>query len=111
MATFEVTIAAATAVLNYDLLRDEPWTVADVPRVITGFGVTGSAAAGDSGADLKVRTNAVARKYNTVTGFPTGDHIQPIRAYVPAGAKISCPVIDAPATNPLNAIFLVEDLR
>jgi hypothetical protein len=110
MAEYEVTIAAATAVLGYDLLRDEPWTVSDNPRVINGLGLTGSAAAGDSAADLLVGQYRVARRYNTVTGFPTKDHVTPLDAYVPPGAKISLPVVDAPATNPINAKIIVEDL-
>lgn len=110
MAQFEVTIAAATAVLGYDMFRDEPWTVSSVPRVIRGLAVTGSAAAGDSGVDLLVGTTRIARKYNTTTGFPTMDHMQPLEAVVPAGEKIAGPVFDAPATNPLNVMIIVEDL-
>lgn len=110
MAVYEVTIAAATAVLGFDMFRDEPWTVSDEDRVITGLGVTGSAAAGDAAVDLLVGQVRVVRKYNQTTGFPNLDNVQPLDAGVPAGAKVSCPVVDAPATSPLNIVIIVEEL-
>lgn len=110
MAVYEVTIAAAVAVLGFDMFRDEPWTVSDEDRAITGLGVTGSAAAGDSAIDLLVNLQRALRKYNQTTGFPNMDNVQPLSVYVPAGAKISAPVVDAPATNPLNLLILVEEL-
>lgn len=110
MAVYEVSVLAATAILGYDMFRDEAWTVAPNHRVITGIAVAGSAAGGDAGVDLMVGTRRIARKYNVTTGFPTRDHIFPLRAFVPAGAKISCPVFDAPGTNPLNVLVVIEDL-
>ena len=110
MAAYEVSVAAATAVLGYDLVRDEPWTVSDRPRVITGLAVMGSAAAGDSAVDLLVGMYRVERVFNRTTGFPNMDDMLPLDAYVPPGSKISMPVVDAPATNALNAKILVEDL-
>lgn len=104
MAVFEVSVAAATAVLNYDLLRDETWTTAPWPRVIRALAICGSAAAGDCAASLKVGQTEVAKKYNTTTGFPTRDHLVGVGARVPAGMKISLIVIDAPSTNPMNAL-------
>lgn len=110
MPIYEVTVAAATAVLGYDMFRDEPWTVSDLDRVITGLAVTGSAAAGDAGIDLLIGQVRVARKYNQTTGFPNMDNLTPLDVAVPAGSKISGPVFDAPATSPLNIMIAVEDL-
>jgi hypothetical protein len=103
-------VAAATAVLGFDLFRDEPWTVSDMDRVITGLGVTGSAAAGDAAVDLLVGQVRVVRKYNQTTGFPNMDNVQPLDAAVPAGSKVSAPVVDAPATSPLNVVIIIEEL-
>jgi hypothetical protein len=111
MAVYTVSIAAATAVLGFDMFRDEPWTVSDNDRVITGIAVLGSAAAADSGVDLLVGQTRVTREYNRTTGYPNMDDVLPLNAAVPAGAKISGPVFDAPATNPLNVKIVVEDLN
>lgn len=108
--TYDVTVPAATAVAGYDMFRDEPWTVSEVNRIITGWGVTGSAAGGDSAVDLLVGQVRTSRKYNQTTGFPNMDNLNPVSVMVPAGAKISGPVFDAPATNPLNIVISVEEV-
>lgn len=110
MAVYEVTIAAATAILGFDMFRDEPWTVSDEDRMITGLGVTGSAAGGDAAIDLLIGQVRAVRKFNQTTGFPNMDNVQPLDVGVPAGAKISAPVVDAPATNPLNVIIIIEEI-
>lgn len=111
MAIFQASVAAATAIVGYDLIRDEPWNVADVDRVITGMALLGSAAAGDTIADAMVGTQRIARLYNRTTGFPNMDDMVPLDAFVPRGAKISVPVVDAPATSPINVYLMIEDLE
>lgn len=112
MPVYEVSVAAATAVLGYDLLtnrRDAAFS--SVPRVITGIALTGSAAADDTVVELKVGNTLVAVLRNITTGNPTNDHIQPLNAGVPIGAPIQLTVTDAPATNPIIVRLIVEDLR
>jgi len=103
MALNMVPVAAATAVLGYDLLTNRPdIAVSGRDRTLRAIGLTGSAAIGDSGADFKVGNVTVGTIYNTATGFPTADAAQFKTAYhVPAGTPLSIVVIDAPATNPL----------
>jgi len=110
MAVYEVSIVAATAILGYDMFRDEPWTVAPQNRVVTGVAVTGSAVAGDAAIEVRVGTTTVAKKFNTTTGFPNRDHVVPLNAFVPGGSKINGPVVDAPITSPLNVLIIIEDL-
>lgn len=102
-----VSIAAATAVLGYDLLTNRPdIAVSGRDRVLRALGLVGSAAAGDSAIDVKVGNVTVATLFNSATGFPTADAAMFKTAYhVPAGTPVSLVVIDAPATNPLNALI------
>ena len=104
-STYEVSVAAATAVLNYDMFQNASWKTANFARLVRALAVCGSAAAGDSRISLRVGQVEVADKYNTTTGFPTRDHLVGVGAAIPAGAPISAIVTDAPATNPLNILI------
>jgi len=103
-----VSVAAATAVVGYDLFQNEVWNVSDRPRRLRGIAVAGSAAAGDAAIDLYIGRYYVGRFYNLATGFPNiADHMIPLKGnLVPAGSKISCVVADAPGTNPINIILV-----
>ena len=107
MALTILSVAAATAVVGYDLLTNRPDIQnASVQRVLRAIGLTGSAAAGDSVVDIKVGNRTVATLYNTATGFPTNDASKfPTSYAVPAGSPVSVIVTDAPATNPLNLLI------
>lgn len=106
MALNVLSVAAATAVVGYDLLTNRPDIASGgVQRVIRALGLTGSAAAGDTAVDIKVGNRTVATLYNNATGFPTADAGQFKTAYgVPAGSPVSAIVTDAPATNPINLL-------
>jgi len=107
MALSVVSVAAATAVLGYDLLLNRP----DIQsqgraRVLRAVGLTGSAAAGDAAVDIKVDNRTVASLFNTATGFPLADASKfPTSFAVPPGSAVSVIVTDAPATNPLNLLI------
>lgn len=102
MGNGEVSVAAATAVVDYDLFRDTTWQTVSYDRVVSSIAVCGSAAAGDTKVALFVDGEKVGEYYNTATGFPTADHDRALEIPVPAGARLSCIVTDAPATNPIN---------
>lgn len=107
----EVSVAAATAVVGYDLFQNEPENVSGRQRAIDGIGCAGSAAAGDAAFDLFIGTRRITRIYNKATGWPTNDHVTPLPGlYVPPGERVSGIVADAPGTNPLNVIVLFRDL-
>ncbi len=110
MPAREVSVAAATAILGYDLLSNQNWRSKGVPRVLTGIGMTGSAAAGDTAIDLFIGDRKVATIFNTVTGFPTGDHVKPLLEGVPPGEQIAAIITDAAATNPINLVIVEEVL-
>lgn len=99
----QVSIAAATAVAGYDLFRDQKWNISSQPRVLSGISCCGSAAALDTELELFVGNVLVTNVFNSATGAPTRDHVQPLAGiYVPAGERISCIVKTAPGTNPIN---------
>lgn len=111
MGMGQVSVAAATAALGYDLTTGQVWATSSSDRALTGFAMCGSAAAGDTKVSLYVDQVLVGEFFNTTTGYPTRDHFYSIDAYVPAGSKISCIVTDAAATNPVNVVIQWDDLE
>lgn len=104
----QVSIAAATAVVDYDLFQNTRWNVSSKPRVITGIACVGSAAINDFNFDLFVEMTFVGKFYNTKSGVtaPIQEDIIPLgRRLVPVGSKITAIVADAPTTNPVNIIL------
>ena len=110
MGMGQVSVAAATAVLGYDMTQGTLWSVQGNNRVLTGIAVTGSAAAGDAKVDVFVDQYKIGEFYNTTTGFPTRDHFYNLNNIVPAGSKISIIVTDAAGTNPLNIVVQWSDI-
>lgn len=110
MGMGQFSVAAATAALGYDCTTGQIWAVAGNNRVLTGFALTGSAAAGDAKVALYVDQVLIGEFYNTTTGFPTRDHFYGLNNFVPAGSKISIIVTDAAGTNPLNGVLQWSDV-
>lgn len=102
----ELTVAAATAVAGYDLMRDQQQRVSAQHRRISGVSVAGSAAAGDCSFDLFIGQRLIQRFYNKATGWPTRDHRTPLPGlYVPPAETVSAIMVTAPTTNPINVII------
>lgn len=99
----ETTVAAATAVLGYDLLSGNRDSRSTVARTIVGLWCTGSAAAGDTIFDLYVDGQRKGTYRNTATGLtPDMDHDYiALETYVPPNALIEAIVTDAASTNPV----------
>lgn len=106
MAAVEVSIAAAVAVVGFNLLSNSPHRQASRTRNLRAAALRGSAAAGDTEIQVLVNQTEVARMFNTNTGFPNRDDLKAIGVNVPANAELSVIIVDAPATNPIN--FLME---
>jgi hypothetical protein len=102
-------VAAATAIVDYNLMDANPSTVrakrSPYARIIRGLALKGSAAAGDTVTDLYIDAIFSGRFYNSGTGFPNLDDLKPVGQRVPAGSEITLPVVKAAATNPINAII------
>lgn len=102
MPSYTVSLAAATAVVGFDLADGERWKEQGNDRVLLGVALCGSAAEGDSEVDLFVDETRIATIFNTKLLFPDEDDLIDIGVQVPANSEFSAVVIDAPATNPLN---------
>tara|TARA_Y100000310_G_C20676205_1_gene813198 strand:+ start:2301 stop:2675 length:375 start_codon:yes stop_codon:yes gene_type:complete len=102
MSVQQSSIAAATAVVGYDLLRDEGFKSAQFERRIVAAGLTGSAAAGDTEVELFIGSVSIGTLFNSATGFNNRDSLFRLGENVPPNAAISAVVRDAPATNPIN---------
>ncbi len=103
-------IAAATAVVGYDLAKDTVWQRSSKPRVLRGVGVCGSAAGADTKIDIMIDTVKVGEAYNVTTGLPTQDHVNRFSNYVPPNADFHLYVTDAPVTNPINVLVQFDEI-
>jgi hypothetical protein len=112
MPNYTKSVAAAVAVVNYDILQNERWTRSPVNRTLVAMGLAGSAAIGDTQVDYYIDEVRIAGLFNTATGFPQVNRdMQPMGGlFIPAGAQLSGIVIDAAATNPINTTLSIEDL-
>lgn len=106
----QTSIAAATAVVGYDLLGSESWHQSDRPRRIVSIGLKGSAAALDTKCDLQIGNTKVGAIYNSGTGAPNRDDMFRIGELVPPGQEVHLYVTDAPVTNPINVAIDFQDL-
>lgn len=112
MGVGQNSVAAATAVLGYDLTTNQIWKTSSLDRALTGIALKGSAAANDTKVDVYVDSVKVGEFYNTSTGFPNMDDVIPMDMnFVPAGANLSIIVTDAPSTNPINVIVTWEEVE
>lgn len=98
-----VAVAAATAVVNYDIFQgNEDLRRRNYPRVVTGISVAGSAAAGDCSFILRVNGVRMGEFYNKATGWPNNDHKVRCNIPVPRDALLEAHMVTAPTTNPIN---------
>lgn len=105
----EVSIAAASAAVETDILKDSDFRQApkgEGGRHLVGVGFAGSAAAGDTVAELKNGQSLIARLRNRATGYATMDHVLPLDVWIPSGDELACKITDAPATNPINLLLV-----
>lgn len=111
MGVGQTSVAAATAVVGYDLASNTQWQQQSVGRALTGLAIKGSAAANDTKISLYVDTVKIGEFYNTNTGFPNMDDLVDLDMnYVPPGAQIHIYVDDAPATNPVNVVVTWQEV-
>lgn len=103
MAVAEISVAAATAVVGYDLMQDNQVQTSAQARTLVSIGLAGSAAALDTKVEVKVGTTSFGELYNAATGAVLRDHIRRVGAPVPPNVPVHLYVTDAPGTNPINA--------
>tara|TARA_Y100000310_G_C20673931_1_gene811784 strand:- start:2624 stop:2953 length:330 start_codon:yes stop_codon:yes gene_type:complete len=108
MGMVQTSVAAATAVVGYDLLVNTTYKSSNLPRRIIAVALAGSAAALDTEAQVMVGNTEVARIFNSATGAPNRDSMFRVGAAVPANQEIMVRIVDAPATNPINLALDIE---
>jgi len=105
MALYEESVAAATAVLGYDMFQNATYKTSARNRVVRSLAVTGSAVVGDAKISLRIGQLEVVAKYNGALLFADREDLLPVGAAIPAGTPVSCIVVDAPATSKLNILI------
>jgi len=110
MPSYVAAVAAATAIVGFDLFTGEVWARSPVDRILTGTGVTGSAVIGDSEVELFIDEVRVGSFFNNRLLVPTQDEVVDLEdLFIPAGAELRSIVRDAPATSILYHTVVVED--
>jgi hypothetical protein len=103
-------VAAATAIVGYDLMTGHRENRREFPREIVAVALTGSAAAGDAEAELYIGDVYIGRITNQRTGSEVLDLAdwQPIGRQILPVQRLMARVTDAPATNPLVFHFITR---
>lgn len=110
MPTGEISVAAATAVVGYDLFADEWFQIMNEDRDLAGIGVCGSAAPLDCEVELFIGVRKVGNYMNKATGAVLMDaHRVDLDAEVEAGEMLHLYVTVAPGTNPINVSLEWEE--
>lgn len=113
MAVYEDSIAAATAVVGFDLLSNIPEArTTGGHRALRAAGIAGSAAALDTRVGVYVGGRRIGRLFNAATGHVNNDRDMTDfgDAYIPPGESLALTVEDAPVTNPINFRIVIEEI-
>jgi len=107
MALTTIGVAAATAVLGYNVLQNRPDVQsAGRDRTLRGFALTGSAVIGDCSVDIKVGDRVVGTFFNSALLTPQANRdVNPMSVHVPRGTPVSVIVVDAPTTSVMYAML------
>lgn len=114
MATYADSIAAATAVVGYDLLSNLPFVRSSgSDRTLAEVGIAGSAAALDTKIGIFVGGSKIGQLFNQGTGGIQNDRDMNdfSDAFIPAGEALALMVEDAPATNPINYQMSIDEME
>jgi hypothetical protein len=109
MASIEVSRAAATAVVDYDMFTGVPGAEIQPGERCVGIALKGSAAAGDSRVRFMAGDTLIGWIYNNSTGAPGRDDVIPATYRNRTGStqRLYGIVTDAPASNPLFVLAIV----
>lgn len=111
MPNYTAAVAAATAIVGYDMFTGEVWARAPQNRILTGIAVTGSAVIGDAEVEPHIDEVRVSNFFNSKLLLPNNDDLMTLESLgVPAGAQLRCIVRDAPATSILYVMVSLEDI-
>ena len=101
----QISVLAATATVGYDLFKDTIWQQAPYPRILSGVGAAGSAAALDAKLSIYVGTVKVGEFFNSATGAVlVNQHMFAMNENIAAGDLIHAYVDIQPTTHPINVV-------
>lgn len=110
MPNYTVSVPAATAVLNNDLLDGQRFKRTPQNRTLEGVALRGSAAPGDTEIEMFIDEVRVGAFFNNALLFPNNDDLLPLESlFIPGGAELQAIVVDAATTNPINLMLSLED--
>lgn len=101
-----VQVAAATAVVNYDLAQNQRWQISSRPRVIRELSIVGGNAINEARIGLYIENTYIGSFFNTRSGVVSAlkeDKKDLGAVYVPPASKISLIVEVAPTVSPITA--------
>jgi hypothetical protein len=102
MALYTVEAVAATAV-GVNIIRDQFFTIAPVPRILRKVGYVGSVNPADAGYSCLIGPTQVMSGFNTTGGnniVPTVDtDMLEVNEVIPANVPLSFPITTAGVTN------------
>jgi len=113
MPSYQGRVAAATAIIGFDLFTGQVWSRTPQPRAISSFGLAGSAALGDTEVDIMLGELRIGNFFNSRTGVtsPNFDDVMQLGGlFIPGGSLLRCIVRDAPATNPIAYLINLRDI-
>jgi len=110
MPSYTVGVAAATAVVGYDMFTGRVWAREAGPRAVRAMALTGSAVIGDSAVELYIGVTQVGEFVNSALLTPQvqRDLVPLENLYVPPGTQLRCIVTDAPATSILYVMISIR---
>jgi len=113
MPSFTVPNTAAVAIVGADLFANQVWARSPRDRVVSKFGMVGSAVGGDMAIDLLIDETRIGEYMNTRGGaglVPNFDDMSVLEdLLVPAGAQLRCVVTDAAATEIVRTTIVLND--
>jgi len=110
MPAIQTGVAAATAVVGYDLFSGESMAELPAGARVVAVAVTGSAVIGDSRVEFKAGNDSIAKLNNSALLVGAREALIPVMWRNKSGAAqhLFCTVLDAPATSIIYVLAIVD---
>lgn len=102
MRTFQIKVAQATAVANYNILQGEKYKSANYKRMLKSAALVGSTNPGDCSVEFWAGESRLGKIFNSSGGanlVPKKDDLQYINAVIAKGSELQAKVVDAAVGN------------
>ena len=113
MSNISTSVAAATAVVGYDLMTGSRHQQGEYMRSLQSMKLTGSTAKGDTEVELFIGDEYIGNFFNTTEGAGVfgvrEDEVDLGNVMVYPGEKIHAYISDAPTTNAINMTLITAN--